>query len=162
MGFFRRLVKRPDPSIATPGHGEPSDFVAVEQTSGSPAFQDDLNSGTPAAPEAGEPAFQDDLNDSGGPSSPDGPDDVVGANPGPPEDGAILVVSAADGPMPDGGDFDNDEHSTLVDLGPTDFEGNDSMLVHLDPHESFYVDDTGVLLPDGEDDGPGADDMSDI
>jgi hypothetical protein len=150
-------------------------FTGVKLQQGSPLLDDDWNEAGPGAPKSGEPAFQDDLNDQDGASSSEGPAETVAATPGPPEmDGAILVVSAADGPMPNGeddlphdlsgiehtdavaatgaiisADFNYVEHTTLVRLDPTDLKDGQSLLVGF--HSAEPLDSEETAISQGED-----------
>jgi hypothetical protein len=175
---------KPDQNQAGDGSDEPSSaledptaghFTSVKLQQGSPLLDDDWNEAGPGAPKSGEPAFQDDLNDQDGASSSEGPAETVAATPGPPEmDGAILVVSAADGPMPNGeddlphdlsgiehtdavaatgaiisADFNYVEHTTLVRLDPTDLKDGQSLLVGF--HSAEPLDSEETAISQGED-----------
>jgi hypothetical protein len=205
MSFFRRLLKKdegpaaadldelqpgppaPDPADADNAPGS-SNYVGIVQTPGSPALDDDWNSGAPASPKQGEPALDDDWNNQDGPPSQDGPGEVVDLNPGPPEtDGAILVVSAADGPMPDGeddlpdelsvdapleavartgaiiaADFNYEEHAALVRLDPTDFKDGVPMLVGLNPVEPFDSNESDTFLAEDHTEDSEVEELPDV
>jgi hypothetical protein len=101
-------------------------------------------------------------------------------------DGAILVVSVADGPMPNGeddlpqdlsgieqtdgvaatgaiigADFDFNERSTLVQLDPTDFEGEGPVLVGFSPAEAFDSGESEAFLAEDDEDSE-ADELPDL
>jgi hypothetical protein len=205
MSFFRRLLKKdvgpagaqvdelqlvppePDPGGANTAPGS-SSYVGILQTPGSPALDDDWNSGVPAKPTPGDPALDDDWNNKDGSPSHDGPGEVMDSNPDPPNmDGAILVVGAADGPMPDleddppdelsrdppaeavardgaiiGADFDFNERSTLVRLDPTDFEGDGPVLVGFSPAESLDSGEPDAFLAEDHHENSEVDELPDI
>ena len=205
MSFFRRLLKKdegpaaadldelqpgppaPDPGDADTAPGS-SNYVGIVLTPGSPALDDDWNSGAPAAPKQGDPALDDDWNSQDGSPSPDGPGEVVDSTPGPPNmDGAILVVSAADGPMPDGedelpdelsvdapsdavaktgaiiaADFNYVEHATLVRLDPTDFKDGVPLLVGFNPAESLDSSESEAFLAEDRTEDSEVEELPDI